>query len=170
MTWLFICVILVPSFLLGAEGFWFQAEGMFWEPRSFREGSGEVRQMRFYWVCWVEAWLSQPGCSPAPHNSHLPDQMQLVLLEAGQNECGGVPSSQRSSTWMLGQSGRDGPPSIWSLTAVAITPLGSNYCLELMTYWLANYLLDWHFSKGFINGSRCAAATVQGHGSEVGWG
>lgn len=95
--------------------------------------------------------------------------MQLVLLEAGQNECGGVPSSQRSSTWMLGQSGRDGPPSIWSLTAVAITPLGSNYCLELMNYWLANYLLDGHFSKGFANGSRCAAATIQGHGSEAAW-
>lgn len=53
---------------------------------------------------------------------------------------------------------------------MAITPLGSNYCLELMNYWLANYLLDWHFSKGFINGSRCAAATIQGHGSEAGWG
>lgn len=56
-----------------------------------------------------------------------------------------------------------GPKSIWSLTAVAITPLGFSYCLELMNYWLANYLLHCYFSKGFINGSRCVAATIQGH-------
>lgn len=49
-------------------------------------GSGGVRQMMFkYWVCWVEAQLSQPGCSPAPTNRHLPGQMQLVPLEVGQS-------------------------------------------------------------------------------------
>lgn len=111
---------------------------------------------------WVEAHLSQLGCSPAPNSNHLPSQMQLYRWKLARVDGGDVPSSQRSSIWMLGQSGRTGPQSIWSLTAVAITPLGFNYCLELMNCWLARNLLDWHFSKGFKNAARCAAATTQG--------
>lgn len=71
-----------------------------------------------------------------------------------------MPSSQHSSTWMQGQRGRARPQSIWSLTAVAITSFGFNCCIKLMNYRLAKHLLDWHFAKEFINGSRCECSSL----------
>jgi hypothetical protein len=123
---------------------------------SFDGGSGGARQMRLDWVCWMEVRLSQPGCSPVPS---LIGSMMLLAPAIFESRCswccwkparvngGDVPSSQRSSTQTLGQSGRAEPQSIWCLTAVAITPLGLNYCLELMNYWLVKHLLEWYFSK-----------------------
>lgn len=38
-------------------------------------------------------------------------------------------------------------------------PSGFNYCGELVSYWLAQHLLEWHFSQEFINGSRCGCSS-----------
>lgn len=135
--------------------------------------------MRLGPVCWVEVQLPQPGCSPTPSlmgNKGLPAR---ATFQARYSWCswkqtrvngGDLPSSQRSSTQTLGQRGSAGPQSIWSLTAVAITHFGFNYCVELMSSWLGNHLLDWRFSKGFINGSRCKRGPlIQDHCSTVLW-
>lgn len=136
---------------------------MCWGTQSSCGDSGGVWKMRLDHVRCVEVQLLQPGCSPA---LSLLGNMVLPAATISQATCswycckqarvksGDMPSSQCSSTWTLGQRGRARTQSIWSLTAVAITPFGFNCCIGLMNYWLAKHLLDWHFSKEFTNGSR----------------
>lgn len=139
--------------------------------------SGGDWKMRLDHVHWVEVQLSQPGCSPVP--SPL-GNMALPAAAVSQSRCSwycwkqarvnsdDMPSSQRSSTWTRGQRGRAWPQSIWSLTAVPITPFGFSCYEKVMNFWLTKHLLDWHFSKEFINGSRCECSSlIQDHCSEV---
>lgn len=177
MTWLFIGVVLIPSFL------WMTKRGPFpggfcalgaAEParRSWGRQAHEVGPRVLGADPTLPAWM-QPSGQPggergAASDSHLPGQMQLVLLKAGQGERwwhAQLPAFLHTDAGTMWQ-GR--AQSIWSLTAVAITPFGFNYCGELMNYWLAKHLLDWHFSKEFVNGSRWECSSKrQDHSSQV---
>lgn len=91
----------------------------------------------------------------------LPGGPHLTALQPRGHGAASTASLRPSCSWCCWQQARrawscaqftaflhtDWAPSIWSLTAVAITPFGSNYCLELVNYWLAMRLLDWLFSK-----------------------
>lgn len=179
MTWLFLCVVFIPSFLLTAESCQLEEDPVCWGTPSSRGDSGGHRQRRLGHVQRLELQLSQPGCSPVPSllgNTLLPAaaisqaRRSWHCWKQARANGGDMPTSQGSSTWMLGRHGRAGPQSIWSLTAVPITPFSFPCRIKLMNYWLAKHLLAWHFSKVFINGSRCEChSLVQDRCSQALW-
>lgn len=108
--------------------------------------------------------LAAPWGHGAASSSPLPGQVQLVPLEAGQSERWWHAQFIAFLRRDTGTAWRTGPQSIWSLTAVVITPFRFNYCIKLMNYWLVVHLLGWLFSKECRNGSRGECRVVaRGH-------
>ena len=107
-------------------------------------------------MCWLEGQPPQPCSRLGPRGcqqQHLPSQMQLVPLEAGQSERWWYAQFTAFLHRDTGATWQTGPQSIWSLTAVVINPFGFHYCIKLMNYWLVVHLLGWLSSKEFRNGS-----------------
>lgn len=118
MTWLFISVVLIPSFLWTTKRGPFSGGFCALGAQSLRGDSGGDGQLRWDPVCQVQVQPSPPGCSPAPslaRNAVLP---ATAIVQARCSWCrwkrarvsgGDVPSSQRSSAQTRGHRGGAGP-------------------------------------------------------------
>lgn len=120
-----------------------------WAPRSSRGGSGVDGQLRLDHVCWLQVHPSQP-CSLPGHGAASTASLQASCCWCCWPQARWAWWCAQFTAFLHADPGtrRQGwAPSIWRLTAVAITHFGFNYCLELLDDWLAMHLLDWLFSK-----------------------
>lgn len=164
MTWFFICVVFIPSFLLTAE-ICFQEDSVCWTTELAQRFWGD-RQMRLDHVCWVEVWLSglaavqppasqgtwccqqQPSSKPDAAVGSRPGWMVVICP---------VPSVPSHGLWdnVAGL----GSQSIWSLTAVAV-PLWFWLLCTAHELMAGETFIRLAFLKEFINSSRCECGSM----------